>query len=259
MLVGRDFTAGDDSAHARVMIVNDAFVRHFLGGRSPIGIRVHGWGRWFTIVGVVADTKTYRLSEPPTPFFYVPAPQVYRPENGYTFLVRSSMPADLTAQRLEQAAHAADAVIPVFNTMSLSSYVAGPLQSQRVATQLLSMIAAVAALLAAIGLYGVVSYTMTQRTKEIGVRIALGAQRREVVTLVLAQSASLLIAGLLFGVGGSLPLRRLLSAMLYSSGGTGAGVYLLAAAVMALVTALSTWGPAWRAMNVDPLTALRSD
>ena len=259
VLEGRDFTAADDSARGRVMIVNDAFVRHFLPGRPAVGVRVHGWGSWFTIVGVVADTKTYRLSEGPTPFFYVPVRQVYRPENGYTFLVRSSMPADQTARRLEEVVHAEDRAIPVFGAMAFSTYVAGPLQAQLMATRLLTLLAVVAALLAAIGLYGVVSYATTQRTKEIGVRIALGAQPRDVARVVLGQSVVLLVVGIVVGVAGSLPVRALLLDWLYTKSGSGLGIFAAAAGTMALVTGLSTWLPARRAMRIDPLEALRAD
>ena len=92
LVAGRDFTLDDDSAHARVMIVNEAFVNHFLGRRAALGVRVRGWGNWFTIVGVAKDVKNYRLTEAPTPYFYVPVRQVFRPEYGYTFLARSAMP-----------------------------------------------------------------------------------------------------------------------------------------------------------------------
>jgi predicted permease len=256
---GRDFALGDDSLHAAVMIVNETFVRQFLSGRQALGVRVHGWGRWFTIVGVVADTKTYRLSEGPTPFFYVPVRQVYRPENGYTFLMRSSRPADETARRLEQIVHAEDATIPVYRTMPLSEYIAGPLVAQRVGTQLMTILAIVAAVLAAIGLYGVVSYTMTERTKEIGVRIALGAQRGDVVRVVLAQSGVLLGAGLAAGAVCVFPLRRVLSSVLYSSHDAGFGVVIATTVVMAVVTLASSWVPARKAMTVDPTVALRAD
>jgi predicted permease len=256
---GRDFTAGDDSVHAPVMIVNEAFVRHFLPGRPALGVRVHGWGRWFTIVGVAADTKTYRLSEAPTPFFYVPARQVYRPENGYTFLVRSTMPADQTARRLEQVVHDEDAAIPVVSAMPLATYVAGPLQAQLVATRMLTMLAVVAALLAAIGLYGVVSYTISQRTKEIGVRIALGAQRGDVMRVVVGQFLTLLGGGVVIGILGAVPVRNLLGSILYMKDGTTIGIFVGAAAAMVVVAAVSTLGPARRAMKVDPLEALRAD
>jgi predicted permease len=259
LLQGRDFTAGDDSAHARAMIVNEAFVRHFLGARSALGVRVHGWGNWFTIVGVVNDTKTYRLTESPTPYFYVPVRQVYRPEAGFTFLVRSAMPVDATVRAIGQAVRANDPSVPVFNAMPLAEYVSGPLQSQQTAVELLTLLAVVASLLAAIGLYGVISYAMARRTKEIGVRIALGAQRGDVLRMVAAQAGALLFVGLLAGVGGAVVVARVVSSMLYSVGAADVAVFAAAAGTMVVIAIVATAVPARRAVRIDPLEALRAD
>ncbi|HTI65343.1 MAG TPA: ABC transporter permease, partial [Gemmatimonadaceae bacterium] len=254
---GRDFTQGDDSAHAPVMIVNEAFVRHFLAGRTALGVRVHGWGRWFTIVGVAKDVKTYRLTEPPTPYFYVPVRQVYRPEKGYTFLARTSTSVEQTVRTIGQAVRSIDPTVPVFNSMPLADYIEGPLQGQRAATRLLAILAGVASLLAAIGLYGVISYAVAQRTKEIGVRIALGAQRADVLRMVASTAGVLLTAGLLVGLASALALTRLASSMLYSVGSADALVLAVAAATMIAIALVATSVPARRAMNVDPVVALR--
>src|SRR6185437_11497054 len=218
LVAGRDFTAGDDSAHAAVMIVNQAFVRHFLAGRTALGVRVHGWGRWFTIVGVVQNSKTYRLTESPTPYFYVPVRQVYRPEYGYTFVARTAGDVDQTVRAIGHAVRAVDPAVSVFNAMPLTTYIQGPLLSQQIAARFLAILAAVSSLLAAIGLYGVISYAVTQRTKEIGVRVALGAARRDVIRVVASEARGHLVVGLIVGLGAALAVSRLVSSMLYAVG-----------------------------------------
>ena len=259
LVAGRDFTQDDDSAHAPVMIVNEAFVRRYLDGRAVLGVRVHGWGRWFTIVGVAKNVKNYRLTEPPTPYFYVPVRQVYRPEKGYTFLARSSTPVDQTVRTIARAVRSIDPTVPVFNAMPLAEYIEGPLQGQQAATRLLAILAGVAALLAAIGLYGVISYAVAQRTKEIGVRVALGAQRSDVLRMVASAAGVLLITGLIVGLVSALALARLVSSMLYAVGAADAIVFAAAAGVMAVVALAATTVPARRAMKVDPVVALRAE
>jgi hypothetical protein len=155
-------------------IVNDAFVRRFLPGRAAIGTRVHGWGRWFSIVGVAHDTKVNRLSEPARPYFYVPQAQVYRPEYGYTVFARTAGDVEQAAASLRRAVASADPSVPVYHVMPLAEYIGGPLVVQRAAVRLLGILAAIAVLLAAIGLYGVVSYSVTQRTRD-RIRLAMGA------------------------------------------------------------------------------------
>jgi predicted permease len=259
LLDGRDFTMGDDSAHAAAMIVNQAFVQRFLAGRAALGVRVRGWGRWFTIVGIVKDSKVYRVTEPAKPYFYVPIRQVYRPEYGYTFLAKSAMPSDETARTIAQAVKSADPTVPLFNAMPLREYVAGPLQSQQAALQLLAILATVALLLAAIGLYGVISYSVAQRTKEIGVRVALGARPSDVLRVVASQAGALLLAGLVAGLVGGAVLSRLLTAMLYGVRPGDVVVFGGAAAGMVAIAIVATGLPARRAMAVDPVVALRAD
>jgi len=256
---GRDFTAGDDSAHTAVMIVNQAFVRHFLAGRTALGVRVHGWGRWFTIVGVAQDSKTYRLTESPTPYFYVPVRQVYRPEYGYTFVARTAGSVDQTVRAIGQAVRAVDPAVSVFDAMPLTAYIQGPLLSEQIAARFLAILAAVSALLAAIGLYGVISYAVAQRTKEIGVRVALGAARGDVMRVVAGEARTHLILGLVLGLGAALAMSRLVSSMLYSVGSGSAGVFAGAAVGMVAIAMAAIAVPARRAMRVDPLVALRAE
>ncbi len=259
LVAGRDFTFADDSASTHVMIVNEAFVHRYLRGRAALGVRVHGWGRWFTIVGVAKDTKTYRLTDPPTPYFYVPVRQVYRPEYGYTFLVRTVAPVDQSVLAITRDVQSIDPSVPVFNSMPLSDYIQGPLEGEQAALQLLALLAGVSLVLAAVGLYGVVSYAVAQRTKEIGVRIALGAQRSSIVRLIALQAGALLGVGLLLGLAGAAAIGRLVASMLFGVGALDLTVFACAVVAMSIVAAAAAWIPAWRAMLVDPTIALRAD
>jgi hypothetical protein len=259
LAAGREFTLADDSAHAAVMIVNEAFIRRFLGGGPAIGVRVHGWGRWFTIVGVSKDTKFYRLTESPTPYFYVPVRQVYRPEYSYAFLVRTAGPLPNAVQAIEHAVRAIDPSVPLFNAMSFATYVNGPLEGQHAAMQLLIMLAAIASLLAAIGLYGVVSYAVAQRTKEIGIRVALGARQHDVLQVVVGHVGRLLLVGVVLGLGISIGVARLVASMLYQVPPASVAVFAAAATVMVLVSLVATGVPARRALRIAAVVALRED
>ena len=259
LVAGRDFTTDDDSAHTPVMIVNEAFVRRFLRGHAALGVRVHGWGRWFTIVGVARDSRTYRVTEPPTPYFFIPVRQVYRPEYGYTFLVRTAGSVDEAVRSIPQAVKAVDPSVPTFRTMPLADYIEGPLKSQQTATQLLGILAVVASLLAAIGLYGVITYMVAQRTKEIGVRIALGARRIDVLRMLGVQVAALLTVGLIVGLAVGVGAVRVLASTIGSLGTVHATVFAFAAAAMTIVALIASGIPARRSTRIDPVIALRSD
>jgi predicted permease len=259
LVSGRDFRFDDDSAHAAVMIVNEAFERHFLRDRSTLGVKVKGWGRWFTIVGVARDVKNYRLTESPTPYFYVPIRQVYRPEYGYTFLARTAAPVDQAVRTIAEAVKSADPAVPTFNDMSLAEYIGAPLRAQQTAAELLALLAAVSLLLAAIGLYGVIAYSVAQRTKEIGVRMALGARPLDVVRAVASQAGALLIAGLVIGLCGAAASARIVSSLLFSVSPAEPIVFAVAAGGMIAIALVATGIPARRAMKVDPIVALRTD
>jgi predicted permease len=259
LVAGRDFRFDDDSAHAPVMIVNEAFERHFLRGRSTLGVRVKGWGKWFTIVGVAKDVKNYRLTESPTPYFYVPIRQVYRPEYGYTFLARTAAPVEQAVRTIAEAVKSADPAVPTFNAMSLTEYIGAPLRAQQTAAELLALLAAVALLLAAIGLYGVIAYSVAQRTKEIGVRMALGARPLDVVRAVASQAGALLITGLVVGLCGAAASARIVSSLLFSVSPAEPIVFGAAAVGMIAIALVATGIPARRAMKVDPIVALRTD
>jgi predicted permease len=259
LVEGRDFDLNDDAEHPPVMIVNQEFVRRFLGGQGAIGRKVHGWGRWLTIVAVAQDSKYYRLSESRTPYFYVPMSQVYRPEFLLTFYVRSSGPTESGVAALRHEAKQAASSVPLFGVRSLRESTLASTYRDRAAATLLSLLAGLAFLLAAIGLYGVSAYTVAQRTGEIGLRMALGARRGDVVGLVLRQASGLTLAGLAVGLVGGALLARSVAAMLFSVSPADPGVYAAAAGCALLIALAASAVPALRASRVDPVRALRHE
>jgi predicted permease len=259
ILAGRDFTLNDDRDHAPAMIVNQEFVRRFLHNQYAIGRRVQGWGDWFTIVGVVADSKYYRLTETPAPFFYVPMRQVYRPEFAFAFLVRTDAPAQQAIATLRQQALSVDPGLPVFATTSLDDFVGSSLFQEKISASLLAILACIAFVLAAIGLYGVMAYSVSQRTKEIGIRVALGALRSDVLGMITRQAMSFLAVGLAIGGVAALILGRLVGSLLFGVSPADPAVYIVTGVAALLLSLASAAIPATRAMRVDPTVALRHE
>lgn len=259
ILAGRDFTLSDDRDHAFAMIVNQEFVHRFLHNQYAIGRKVQGWGVWFTIVGVVQDSKYYRLTESPSPFFYVPMRQVYRPEFAFTFLVRTRVPAEQAIATLRRQALAVDSGLPIFATTSLKDFVESSLFQQKISASLLGILAGIAFLLAAIGLYGVMAYSVSQRTREIGIRVALGALRTDVLAMITRQAMSFLLAGLLVGLLVAVVLARLAGSLLFGVSPADPTVYIATTFATTLLALVSAAIPASRAMRVDPTVALRHE
>jgi len=257
LLAGRDFTLTDDISHAPVMIVNQTFVDHFLRGAYPIGRKVNGWGRWFTIVGVAQNAKYYRLTEAAMPYFYIPMRQVYRPEFTFSFFVRTAGSVEQAIAALPREAQATDPAIPTFGAMPLAEFISASLFQYQIAANLMSLLASVAFVLAAMGLYGVMAFAVAQRTREIGIRLAMGAQRSSVLWLIAGQASVLLLVGLAAGLLSAAALGRVVSSLLFSVSPSDASVYAFAAAGTILIAAAATLMPAIRAMRIDPLVALR--
>lgn len=271
LVEGRDFTEHDneDDKSPDVMIVSQTFQKKFLGTGTPIGRQVHGWGRWFTVVGVAKDSKYHSLTESPLPYFYVPFRQVYREDMNLAFYVRTAGDPDQAIAMMRRDVREIDPNVTIFGAGPLSEYIGASWFAQKTAASLLSVLGALALLLAALGLYSVMAYSVSQRTHEIGVRMALGAQQRDVLTLVLRRGMALTVAGLLVGAGLALGLTRWIPIMSANSsilggGGTLLGgsvtnplIYLAAAVFLSAIAALASYIPAHRATNVDPIVALR--
>jgi len=257
ILEGRDFNLQDDGTRPPVMIVSQQFVRHFLPNQNPIGRQVQGWGKWFTIIGVAQDSKIYRLTENPAPYFYVPIRQIYRPEMGLKFYLRSSGSVEDAAATLRREAQAIDPSVPVFDAMPFEEYIAASLFPQKIAASLLGTLSTIALLLAAIGLYGVMAYSVAQRTNEIGIRVALGAQPLDVLRMILREGLMLALPGLAVGALLAVALARVVSASLVEVSPRDPAIYAVAAVFTVFITLCAAAGPARRASRVDPMVALR--
>jgi hypothetical protein len=204
---GRDFTLHDDAKSLPVMIVNQEFLRRFLPGQNPIGRKVQGWGKWFTIVGVARDSKVHSLAESAQPFFYIPIRQIYRPEFPLTFYVRVQGAPERAIPLMRREARAIDPNVAMFDAMPLEEYITACLFGQKLAATLLGVLGALALLLAAVGLYSVMAYSITERTHEIGIRMALGAEPGSIRRLVIAQGLLFAVLGLVAGGRSQRPWR----------------------------------------------------
>jgi predicted permease len=258
MVAGRDFTLQDGPQSQNVMVVSKEFVKRFLPHGDPIGRKVRGWGKWFTVVGVVNDIKIHQVNEGVAPFFYIPIGQEYRPEYGLTFHVRTagSMQDAISAVRHEAAA--IDPSLTMFDAQPMAEYVAGSLFGHKIAASILSVLGVLGLILAAVGLYSVMSYSVAQRTSEIGIRIALGAQPFDVIALVVRQGMGFAAAGLLAGIVSALSMTRMASAMFEALQPADPVVYVAAALFTLLVSLASVAIPSWRALRVEPMVALRN-
>jgi len=254
---GRDFDLHDDAATQKVMVVNQEFVRRFFPNRNPIGHKVHGWGEWFTVVGVVKNSKYHRVTESPQPYFYISIRQIFRPEYGLTFHVRTNGSVNEAIAALRREAAAIDPSLTIFDAEPMTEYISASLFGAKIAANLLSVLSGLGLLLAAIGLYSVMAYSVAQRTREIGVRVTLGAQPQDILRLVIRQGMKFAVAGLVIGTVVAAALARLLSSVLVAVSPSDPLVFALAAVFTILITLAAAMIPARRALLVDPASALR--
>jgi len=255
VIEGREFTAEDQESSQAVAVVNQEFVRRYWPGQDAIGKKLSADGLTFTVIGVARDCDYNNLHEAKEPFFYVPIYQDYA--RGPVIHMRvAGDPLTYTAT-LEKAIHELNADMPVLDESTLATRVHVASTGSRIAGTFVGAFGVLALVLAAIGIYGVIAYTTRERTHEIGIRLALGAQRRDVLRLVLLQGMQLTIAGLVMGVALALMLTRFLQKILFGVTATDVITYAGVAALLAIVALAACWIPAWRAMRVDPMVALR--
>ena len=254
---GRGIESGDREGAPPVAVVNESFARRFWPGENPIGRRFStGRGGTREIVGVARDSKYWSLTEDPQPHFYEPFAQVY--EADMVLLVRAAGGARTILPALLREARALDPELPVeANTMA--EHLGYALLPQRIGAVVLGVFGLVAALLATFGLYGVMAYVVSQRTAEIGIRMALGARSRDVRMLVVRRALALTGAGLALGLTGAFTVARLLAAFLVNVRPTDPATLLSVIALFTAVAVLASWLPARRAAAVDPMRALRSE
>ena len=254
---GRDFDWHDDSTAQNVMIVNQEFMRRFLANRNPIGHKVHGWGMWFTIVGVAKDSKYHTVTENPQPYFYIPIRQVFRPEYGLTFHVRTSGSVNEAIASLRREAAAIDPAITIFDAQSMTEYISASLFGAKITADLLSLLSAIGLLLAAMGLYGVMAYSVAQRTREFGVRVAMGAREIDILQLILRESARLTLLGTAVGLALAAVATRIVASQMYRVSPLDPLTFCGVGLVLMAVAFAASYVPAWRAAKVDPIVALR--
>lgn len=256
---GRDLDARDEAGAPRVAVVNESFARYFFGDQSAVGRRfgfARGTATDIEIVGVVRDGKTFSLREPPKRFLWVPYRQADSLDQ-MTFYARTLGDEAGLADELRAAVARLDPGLPVFALKTMHQQVGESLFTERMIAGLSAAFGALATLLAAVGLYGVMSFAVARRTREIGIRMALGAEQRRVLGLVMGEVALLAGIGIAIGLPGSLALSRLVASQLFGIAPGDPLTVGLAALTLAAVTLLAGYVPARRATRVDPMVALR--
>lgn len=257
-LQGRDFNVQDSDDHPPVVIVNEAFVRRHFPNEDALGRRLSfngPKGPWREIVGVVHTSKYRSLGEAPTPVAYLALQQNH--ETGMTLHVRTRVDPSSVAGVIRNEVQSLERNLPLGNPELMSERVTNSLYAARVGAILLAVFGGVALLLASIGLYGVMSFAVARRTRELGIRVALGAQPGDVFRLVLLQGMTLVIAGLVLGIGVALAVTRLLASFLYGVSTMDALTFTAIPALLTAVALLACYLPARRATRVEPLVALR--
>ena len=262
LLRGRDIEPADSSTAPGVILINATAAKQIWPNEDPLGKRVKVGGLdhpWLTVVGIVGDVHHIGLDTAPQLQMYIPHAQWPFPDSDMTFVIRTSGQPGAIASAARQAIHSIDAGQPISRVLPLDDYVALSVQGRRFALILIGAFAAIALLLSIVGIYGVTAYTVSQRTREIGIRVALGAQRGEVLGLILRQGMVLIITGVALGIAASIGLTRFLATMLFDVSPTDPVTFALVIAVLVAAAAMACWIPARRAMNVDPMVALRHE
>ena len=260
---GRLFSRTDVPSGLRVVVVNQAFVRRYFPAEDPIGRRV-AFGsapdtntRWLTIVGVVGDTRRGGLDRQPWAELYYPDSQV--PRRGMYLVVRTTGDPMSLARAAQAEIWAVDRDQPVSSVHTLEAMIVGAQANRRFTTLLLGIFAAVALILAAIGVYGVIAYSTAQRTQEIGIRMALGATRQHVIRMVVSEGLKIGVYGIIVGVAAAFVLTRLMAGLLFEVGERDPFTFLSLPALLIALAVVASWIPARRAVRIDPIVALRAE
>ena len=261
---GRMFDAHDQFESEQVAIVDQLLVDRYYAGQNPIGKRLkmnvnmeHGRG-WRTIVGVVPHLKVYGFEEEVSlPQVIVPLTQ--SPQNNLVVLLRSTLPAQSLEQPLRNAVASLDSAQPVFEFRTMEERVEETWSTPRLLTSLLTLFAALACILAVVGIYGVISYNGLRRTREIGVRLALGARRQQIVTLILGQGLRLLLIGLFVGFAAAFALSGVMRSVLFGVSATDPFIFFVVSLILGCAAILACWIPAHRASRTDPMITLRAE
>ena len=257
LVAGREFTRADDGKAALVAVVNETMAQRYWPGRSPLGQRLQLKGRWTQVVGIVKDSKYSSVREQPTPFFFIPLRQ--NSLRGSVLNIRTPLAPQTMATAIARAVHALDPSLAPYEVITMQEQLDRSTSAQMVAVTLVGVLGGLALVLAAIGLYGVMSYAVSQSTRELGLRMALGADASNLLRRVLSRGLALTGAGVLLGAATALLLGNLLGNLLYNVSPRDPVAFGYALVVMALVSVAACWLPAWRAAQTDPMRALRAD
>ena len=263
LLSGRFFTDHDNENAAHVCIIDESFARENFPRENPLGKNISIGGPpaagqrqdWLTVVGIVAHVKNYGVDQPSRVETYLPEAQ--NTSGGGTILVRTSGDPSRLASSLREVVSSIAPDVPLYDVRSLDEIIAASSASRRLAVVLISSFAALALLLAAVGIYGVMAYTVTQRNHEIGVRMAMGAAPDVVRRMIVGQGLRLALSGIIAGLVFSLVMTHFIASLLFRVSAFDRETFLAGAVILSILVLISTWVPARRASRVDPIIALR--
>ena len=257
LLRGRDFTAQDDSGAVRAIIINQRFADRFWPGQEAVGKVVRTAGREWTVVGVVPTGKYQRLGEDPKAFMWFPQAQLWGAN--MAVVIRTAGDPSAAIPTLRRIVADLDANLPVSNLRTADEHLSIALLPARITGMALGVFGLLGLLLAAVGMYGVMAYSVSQRTREIGIRMAIGAAAADVIRLMMRQGMALVLVGAVLGLAGAVGASRLLAGVLYGGNALDPMTFTLVPLVLLGVAAVATYAPARRAAAVDPAITLRAD
>jgi predicted permease len=257
LLAGREFTPADAAGTQKVVVVNQTLARHYFPAGDPVGRRVRIYEQWRVIAGVVADSKFLTLAEKPEPVIYLPIDQ--SSADSTTFVVRTTSDPARYARTVEDAIHSVDPLLPVYAVRPMETAISASYFGQSIGGSFLGFFGGVALVLAAIGLYGVLAYLVTQRSREVGIRMALGASRGDILNLILGKGMRLAGVGLAIGILIALTVTRLMRALLMDVSPTDVATIAGVCGLLIVIAMLASFIPAHRASRIDPILAIRHE
>ena len=256
LAAGREFSKADDDNAALVTVVNETLAAKYWKGKDAVGQRMQVKGRWMTVVGVAKDSKYESVREAPRAFFYVPLRQNFAVST--TLHVRSEESAQALSAEVAREVKALDADLAAYELVPMGEVVRRATASQQAAVKMLAMLGGLALLLAAIGLYAVMAYAVSQSARELGLRMALGAGQYDLLRLVMVRGVTLTVIGVAVGAAVAIGLTRLMGDLLYRVSPRDPAAFGAAFVVMMVTAVAACFLPAWRAMRVEPMRTLRS-
>src|SRR5262245_32244591 len=267
IIAGRGFERTDNASQGKVVIVNETLAKRIWRGQNPIGQRLRPPGGsfgasddvWHTVIGVAKDVRQRGVERPAGAELYVSLDQHGVSPPSMNVVMRTTLPPAALSGTIERVAHELDAAVPVVRLRDMDSVFAESISRPRLLAQLLGAFAGLALLLAAIGTYGVLSYMVTERRREIGIRVALGATRSHVLTQIMKQGLQVTAIGAAIGLAGAIAVNRLIASLLFGVQPTDIATIAFVIATITAVSVVASWLPAWRASRLDPNVALRDE